>query len=108
MGKLVYGTAVEVIFDDRPLAHLQLVVGAKLRRGESFFLSWQEQTDAAGGRSTIWCSPAIPLIFRYNGGRMPEINRAWLDILIASSNSAQGLLLSAEPTGPGDGAEHGR
>ncbi|MDQ1597462.1 MAG: hypothetical protein QOI70_886, partial [Microbacteriaceae bacterium] len=33
---------------------------------------------------------------RYNGGRMPKINREWLEALTLSSNSSQGLQLTEE------------
>ena len=35
MGKLTYDSTMTVDFDDRVLAHLQLVIGAKLRRAET-------------------------------------------------------------------------
>jgi len=98
MGKLLYGmSGAEVGFDDRVLAHLQVVIGAKLRRGESFHFSWRDDPDISGGRSTIWLSDAIPLYFKYSGGTMPALNREWIDTLVTSSNSGQGLQLSAEP-----------
>lgn len=96
MGKLLYGPNIEVVFDDRVLAHLQLVIGLKLRRGESFFFSWRDEQAVGDGRSVIWLDPSIPLVFRYNGGRMPRINRDWLEVLTQSSNSAQGLQLTEE------------
>jgi hypothetical protein len=96
LGKLLYGPTIEIIFDDRVLAHLQLVIGAKLRRGESFFFSWRDEQSVGDGRSTIWLDPAIPMVFRYNGGRMPKINREWLELLTHSSNSASGLQLTEE------------
>lgn len=96
MGKLLYGQTIEVIFDDRVLAHLQLVIGLKLRRDESFFFSWRDEQSVGDGRSVIWLDPGIPLVFRYNGGRMPKINREWLEALTLSSNSAQGLQLTEE------------
>ena len=37
------------------------------------------------------------MFFKYNGGKTPIINRACIDVLTASANSGQGLLLSAEP-----------
>jgi hypothetical protein len=86
-----------VEFDDRALVHLQLVIGSKLRRGESFFLSWNDPVSVGGGRSSVWLHPAIPLFFTYDGGKTPSINRAWVEVLIASANSGHGLLLSAEP-----------
>ncbi|SMQ74980.1 hypothetical protein [Agreia sp. VKM Ac-1783] len=48
MGKLIYGDAeIEIEFDDRALTHVQLVLGSKLRRGESFFFSWKDAVAAA-------------------------------------------------------------
>ncbi|MHB1234281.1 MAG: DUF7882 family protein [Microbacteriaceae bacterium] len=96
MGKLLYGSTMEIDFDDRVLAHLQLVIGLKLRRRESFFFSWKNEQEAGSGHSAIWLDPAIPLVFRYHGGRMPTINRAWLEVLTLSSNSSHGLQLTEE------------
>ncbi len=96
MGKLLYGQTMEVSFDDRVLAHLQLVIGLKLRRDESFFFSWRDEQSVGDGRSVIWLDSSIPLVFRYAGGRMPKINREWLEALTISSNSAQGLQLTEE------------
>lgn len=39
MGKLYYDSTLNTDIDDRTLAHLQVVIGAKLRRGESFYFS---------------------------------------------------------------------
>ena len=36
MGQLIYASTFEARFDDRVLAHLQIVIVAKLRRQESF------------------------------------------------------------------------
>ena len=96
MGKLIYGQTIEVVFDDRVLAHIQLVIGLKLRRDESFFFSWRDEQSVGDGRSVIWLDPSIPLVFRYNGGHMPKINREWLEALTISSNSSQGLQLTEE------------
>jgi hypothetical protein len=96
MGILHYGPTLEVVFDDRVLAHLQLVIGAKLRRKEGFFFSWRDERPDNEGRSTVWLEASIPLLFRYDAERMPVINREWLDVLSRSSNSAQGLLLTDE------------
>lgn len=54
MGKLTYDSSITVDFDDRVLAHIQLVIGAKLRRGESFYFSWRDDPLVGGGRSTVW------------------------------------------------------
>jgi hypothetical protein len=39
MGAFNYDSTLKVDFDDRVLAHIQIVIGAKLRRGESCYLS---------------------------------------------------------------------
>ncbi|WP_431277514.1 ATP-dependent DNA ligase [Leifsonia poae] len=96
MGKLIYAGTTEIGFEDRVLAHLQIVVGLKLRRKEGFFFSWRDEQSVGDGRSAIWIDPAIPLLFRYSGGRPPKINKTWLEALTLSSNSAQGLQLTEE------------
>ena len=96
MGKLIYAGTTEIGFDDRVLAHLQIVIGLKLRRKEGFFFSWRDEQNVGDGRSAVWIDPATPLLFRYSGGRPPKINKAWLEVLTLSSNSAQGLQLTAE------------
>ena len=98
MGKILYGEAgTEIVFDDRDMAHLQLVIGAKLRRKESFFFSWKEDPLMGEGRSSIWLDSAIPLCFKYSGSKAPTINREWLELLTLSANSAQGMQFIGEP-----------
>jgi hypothetical protein len=97
VGKLIYDSTTAVDFDDRLLAHLQIVIGGKLRRNESFYFSWRDDQDVGDGRSVIWMHPALPLRYKYVGGRMPMINRAWIDELTRSANSAGGLMVSPEP-----------
>lgn len=98
MGKLVYGDSdIDIDIDDRALAHLQIVIGTKLRRGESFFFSWKDDPMVGDGRSSIWMDRAIPLYFKFAGGRAPAINRAWIDALNESANSGTGLIFTDEP-----------
>jgi hypothetical protein len=107
MGRLIYGspgTAIEI--DDRALAHIKVAILAKLRRDEKFALSWQHGSEGGGGRSTIWLHPSIPLQFVFNGSRQPSLNRAWIDELLVTANSAGGLQLIPEP-GAEPGTEHG-
>ncbi len=40
-------------FEDRLLAHLQLVIGQKLKKQESFFLSWSKPHDQGEGRVSV-------------------------------------------------------
>ena len=103
MGSLTYDRVI-VEIDDRVLAHLQLVIVQKLRRGESFLLSWQDSAEAGSGRSSIWLNPAIPLYFKFAGGRVATLNRQWIEDLSRSANSSQGLVIVSEdasmPTAP--------
>ncbi len=108
MGKLLYGTSgIEIEFDDRTLTHLQIVIAAKLRRKESFFFSWKDDPAIGDGRSSIWLDSAIPLYFKFAGGRVPSINREWLDVLTASSNRSGGLQFTEEPGSPAAGNGNG-
>jgi hypothetical protein len=97
VGKLIYDSSLTVDFDDRVIAHLQVVIGAKLRRGESFTFSWKDDGQLGDGRTSIWIHPAVPLVFKSFGGRPPAINRRWVEALMMSANSASGLQLLPEP-----------
>jgi hypothetical protein len=97
VGALLYGDRQRRFeIDDRTLAHLQLVISAKLRRRESFFFSFRDE-DASAGRISIWMSPMVPLHFKYYGSRQPAINRRWVEALHAAANSAAGLVVLEEP-----------
>lgn len=94
MGSLLYGaTPTSFEIDDRALAHVEMVALAKLRRSEGFALSLD---DESGGRTTIWISASSTLQFTFVGPR-PEINRAWLDVLIDSANAPSGMRIVPEP-----------
>jgi hypothetical protein len=98
MGKLLYGNSeLEIEFDDRVLAHLQVVIGAKLRRHEGFYFSWRDDPAIGDGRSSIWLETSIPLMFRFTSAVRQELSQEWLEQLRHSSNQTQGLLLTPEP-----------
>lgn len=98
MGKLVYGDAgYSVDLDDRLLAHLQIVIGAKLRRREAFYFSWVSDDNK---RNSIWVEHSIPLRYHYDDASQHQINREWLETLTVSANGASGLVISDEPTPP--------
>ncbi|HEV7957273.1 MAG: ATP-dependent ligase [Microbacteriaceae bacterium] len=98
MGRLLYGgQEMEVEIDDRALAHLQIVITSKLRRGESFLFSWTDALSAGSGRSSIWIDHGIPLYFRYSSGGTAAINRDWISALMLSANTPTGLRFLAEP-----------
>jgi len=104
VGKLIYDSTMTIDFDDRILAHLHLVIGAKLRRNESFFFAWKDDPRNGDGRSVIWIYPMAPLVFKFHGGRAPLINRRWVDELMLTANSSQGLRVVPEPSETGSRA----
>ena len=97
MGVFSYSEKFVVEFDDRTLAHLQVVIGAKLRRAESFYFSWPADPVTGRSRATIWLNSTQCLMFTYETDQMPDISRAWVDALSASANSGAGLQLLLEP-----------
>jgi hypothetical protein len=97
MGALRYDLVSTVDFEDRALAHLEIVIASKFRRNESFNFSWVKDPDVGSGRVTIWMHPAIPLVYEYAGSRTPSVNKAWLEALMMTANSGGGLRLVPEP-----------
>ena len=98
VGKLIYGAPTwSAEFEDRELAHLRVVMIAKLRRAESFAFSWGYEAAYGSGRSSMWLHPAIPLQFQFYGGREPVLNRDWIEALMLTANSPGGLELLPEP-----------
>jgi hypothetical protein len=57
MGKLVYAGTTEIGFEDRVLAHLQIVIGLKLRRKEGFFFSWRDDQASGTGAARSGSTP---------------------------------------------------
>ena len=103
MGTIYYGGSATLIhIDDRALAHLKVVIATKLRRSESFTVTWQHPDDQPRGRSTIWLHPSIPLRFVFDDPEPTELSRAWIEELASSANSSGGITLVAEhfDTGP--------
>jgi hypothetical protein len=98
MGKLIYGSSArEIEFDDRVLAHLKVAIVNKLRRSESFTMSWEHGLGNGSGRSTIWIHESIPLQFIFSGNRRPNLNRNWIEQLMITANSTGGLRVIPEP-----------
>lgn len=103
MGRLFYGdSGTPIDIDDRTLAHLKVAVITKLRRNESFTLSWQHGTDSPNGRSTLWLHPSIPLHFVFDEDTAPALNRVWIEDLMRSANSTGGIQLLPEHLVPAD------
>jgi|SRR6478735_8665953 len=97
MGTMYYGgSAMPIRIDDRALAHLKVVLATKLRRSESFTLSWPHAEDQPRGRSTLWIHPSIPLRFVFDDPEPAVLSRAWIEELAQSANSSGGIALIAE------------
>jgi hypothetical protein len=104
MGMLKYD-GMSVDFDDRLLAHLQTVVVQKMRRQESFLMSWQDSDDLGGGRTGIWIHQFAHITFHFSTNSDPKVDRAWLEKLMSSANSPMGLFVADENGDPGHPTE---
>jgi hypothetical protein len=97
VGILHYGSR-NFEFDDRVLAHLQVIIGMKLRRSESFFVTWKNPVSTGSGRNSIWIDNGIPIFCEFDGNRSPAINREWIESLAASAGTNFGLQITEEGT----------
>ncbi|GAA2029675.1 hypothetical protein GCM10009819_11660 [Agromyces tropicus] len=102
MGTLYYGNdGTPIGIDDRALAHLQVAIITKLRRGESFTVSWRHpDEDEVPGRTTLWLHPNIPLRFTFEDPEPPDLSRTYLEELMRSANSTGGIQLVPEQLDP--------
>jgi len=95
VGELHYGPDMPSIeLPDRVLAHLQLVIGAKLRRRESFYLRIREVDGSPS--IALWIAHSIQLQFRYQHLQPLEIDREWLRDLEEQSFTPAGIIISAD------------
>ncbi|WP_404442414.1 ATP-dependent DNA ligase [Microbacterium marinum] len=97
MGKFIYNDRIRVDLDDRILAHIQLVMTTKLRRGEGFTFMWRNDASLGDGRQVVWIHPGADLSWQFHGSRQPSLNPAWLDALSHVANSPSGLYVVPEP-----------
>jgi hypothetical protein len=97
---MTYDSKVVATIDDRALAHLQVVIWSKLRRGETFAFTWNDPERNGFGRTSIWITPHVSLVFDFFGSKTPALNPAWIETLTKSANSPGGLQLLPEPSAP--------
>lgn len=83
-------------FEDRLLAHVQVIISTKLRRGEKFFLTWSVSSCYGSGRHALWIDNGVPIHITYSGSRPPSLNRQWIESLLLSSASG-GVHLTEDP-----------
>jgi hypothetical protein len=94
VGLLYYGTdAQPAEIPDRVLAHLKVVATTKLRRGESFTVTWRHATEAADGRTSIWMQPAIPLRFVFDDPEPEKLDPEYLHTLANAANTSSGVYI---------------
>lgn len=97
MGLLYYGGTPDPIqIEDRALAHLKVVIATKLRRNESFTLSWRHPDGDTPGRSTIWLHPSIPLRFVFADPEPPVLQPEWITAMAHSANTSGGITVVPE------------
>jgi hypothetical protein len=107
MGTLYYGAARTAIsIDDRLLAHLKVVITSKLRRNESFLVSWIEPVENGSGRGSAFIHPTCDLVYRFDGSRPPELDQELLESMAAESMSGRGLTIEASMPPIGMAALH--
>ncbi len=93
MGQLHYGNSdTRIEIPDRLLAHLKVVIATKLRRNESFMMSWT----AEDGRSSIWLQPSIPLRFVFESADMEVLNPAAIRDMANAATSSAGLVVALD------------
>lgn len=93
MGRLHYGGNEAIEFPDRMLAHLRVLMTSKLRRSESFTVSWRHGEDDADGRSMIWVHPSIPFRFVFDSAAPEVLDRKLLEELAQSAMATGGVTL---------------
>lgn len=92
---LFYGSETDpIVIDDRALSHLKVAVASKLRRHESFTLTWS--CPDTHGVSTIWLHPSIPLRFVFDEPESPQLNARWIEQLMQSASASGGITLVDE------------
>ncbi|WP_194419661.1 hypothetical protein [Microbacterium abyssi] len=94
MGSLKYDhTADPILIEDVTLAHLKVVIATKLRRQESFMMTWHPIDGSPSGRMTAWIHPAVPLVFAFDESDSPPIDSHRLEDMIHATNASGELVL---------------
>jgi hypothetical protein len=97
MGQLFYGDTAEPIdIPDRLLAHLKVVITTKLRRAESFTLTWRHQEGDPSGRSSLWLQESIPLRFVFDSTEPEHLDPDALQDMAHRASSSSGLVVGLD------------
>lgn len=93
MGRLEYNSSrppIEV--EDDILAHLKVVIATKLRRQESFMMTWPAGAERRS-RLTVWMHPSIPLIIEIDTEKSPTLDPRRIEKMMGNLNSRGELIL---------------
>lgn len=94
MGSLEYNSSRPPIdIDDDTLAHLKIVIGTKLRRHESFMMTWLPDEKSPPGRLTIWMHPSIPLVIAFDDAKTAVIDPKKIERMMEHLNARGELVL---------------
>lgn len=97
MARLVYGAARQTYeFDERTLSHVKIAIVTKLRRHESFALSWDLPVEHGSGRVSVWVSREIPLAFEFGHVNPPTLNPKWMEALLVTASRPGGMVIMPE------------
>jgi len=106
VGRFIYDTAGTDGYpiDDRLLAHVELAISVKFRRGESFAFTLAASDLKAGqGQRVFWMHPSIPVQFQYDHDRHDIVlNLRWVERLIEAAFTDTGLRIIPEPAAAND------
>lgn len=93
MGKLEYNSSrppIEV--EDALLAHLKIVIATKLRRQESFMMTWPSGLKRPGRLST-WMHPSIPIVIEFDDEHPTKIDPVRVSAMMERLNARGELVL---------------
>lgn len=97
MGQLFYGDTDQPIeIPDRLLAHLKVVITTKLRRAESFTLTWRHAEGEPAGRSSLWLQESIPLRFVFDEAEPEQLDGSALQDMAHRATSSAGLTVTLD------------
>lgn len=94
VGRLRYdGASGPIQIDDITLAHVKVVISTKLRRQESFMMSWRPVDGGQDGRISVWVHTTIPLQFRFDSPERPALDPHRIETMMRAINATGELIL---------------
>lgn len=94
MGRLRYdGLSDPILIEDETLAHLKIVIATKLRRQESFMMTWKPVNGGVDQRASAWIHPAIPLQFGFDHADVPAVDPHRIAEIMQALNASGELVL---------------